>query len=119
MAAESQLLQVRCVNERTSVIDVHGSITATSEDVLMDAYNRANGPKTRAIVLNFNDLEYLNSSGIGLLVTLLVRANRQHQRLMVWGLNDHYRHIFQLTRLDDAISIFDSEAGAIAAVDAS
>ncbi len=118
MAAEGQLLQVRRPNERTSVIDVHGSITAASEDVLMDAYNRANGPKTRAIVLNFSDLEYLNSSGIGLLVTLLVRANRQRQRLMVWGLNEHYRHIFQLTRLDDAITIFDNEADAITAADA-
>jgi anti-sigma B factor antagonist len=114
VSEESRPLQVRRMSEKTSVIDVHGSITAASEDALMDAYSRANGPKTRAIVLNFTHLEYLNSSGIGLVVTLLVRANRQRQRLMAWGLNDHYRHIFELTRLNDAISIFDSEADVLA-----
>jgi anti-sigma B factor antagonist len=107
-------MDVRQLNDKTSVIDVHGAITATSESALMDAYNQANQERTRAIVLNFSDLEYLNSSGIGLLVTLLVRANRQKQRLMAWGLSDHYRHIFELTRLDDAIGIVDSEADALA-----
>ena len=49
----------------------------------------------------------MNSGGIGLLVTLLVRANRQKQRLLAFGLNDHYRQIFELTRLDEAIGIYD------------
>ena len=44
-----------------------------------------------AIVLNFTGLEYMNSGGIGLLVTLLVRANRHTQRLLAFGLTDHYR----------------------------
>lgn len=110
-------MDVRPLNDKTSVIEVHGSITATSEGALMDAYNEANRGGTRAIVLNFSDLEYLNSSGIGLLVTLLVRANRQKQRLIAWGLSEHYRHIFELTRLDDAIGIVDSEADALALAD--
>jgi anti-sigma B factor antagonist len=118
MSQDTLTMDVRHVSDKTSVIDVHGSMTAASEETLMDAYNEANGPKTRAIVLNFSDLEYLNSSGIGLLVTLLVRANRQRQRLTVWGLSDHYRHIFELTRLSDAIGVFDTEADALASAEA-
>jgi anti-sigma B factor antagonist len=60
----------------------------------------------------------MNSGGIGLLVTLLVRANRQKQKLLACGLNDHYRQIFELTRLDEAITIHDSEADALAALKA-
>jgi anti-sigma B factor antagonist len=56
----------------------------------------------------------MNSSGIGMLVTLLVRANRQRQRLMACGLSEHYRQIFSLTRLDEAIGIFANEAEAVA-----
>jgi anti-sigma B factor antagonist len=67
------------------------------------------------VILNFTGLEYMNSSGIGLLVTLLVRANRNRQRLMAYGLTDHYRQIFELTRLDEAIGIHSDEAGALAA----
>ena len=68
---------VREVSETTRVIDIRGDITAQSEDVLMDAYGRANGDGVRAVVLNFTGLDYMNSGGIGLLVTVLVRAQRQ------------------------------------------
>jgi anti-sigma B factor antagonist len=81
----------------------------------MDAYVAAVGDRTRNIVLDFRELEYLNSSGIGLIVTLLVRANRQGQRLSAYGLTEHYRHIFELTRLNDAIAIHDAEDAALMA----
>ena len=42
---------------------------------------------TRAVILNFTGLEYMNSGGIGLLVTLLVRANRAKQKLLAFGLD--------------------------------
>ncbi len=83
----------------------------------MDAYNQASDGKIRAIILNFEGLEYMNSSGIGLLVTLLIRVNREKQRLLTYGLSEHYRSIFQITRLDDAIGIHDSEEEAIEAAD--
>ena len=107
-------MEVRHVGE-ASRVDIAGDITAASEDVLMDAYSRATTETTRAVVLNFSGLEYMNSGGIGLLVTLLVRANRLKQKLLAFGLNEHYRQIFELTRLDEAIGIYDDEAGALAA----
>ena len=55
----------------------------------------------------------MNSSGIGLLVTFLIRANRQKQHLLAYGLSEHYRHIFELTRLDEAIGIYTTEAEAL------
>ena len=96
-----------------SVVDIRGDVTAGSESVLMSAYE-ATGD-ARAIVLNFTALDYMNSGGIGLLVTLLVRVNRQGQRLLAFGLSEHYRQIFELTRLDEAVGIHDSEHEALAA----
>ena len=110
-------MDVRKINEKVSVIDVKGELTAFAEGVLMQAYNQASEREARAIVLNFEGLEYMNSSGIGLLVTLLIRVNREKQRLLTYGLTEHYRNIFQITRLDDAISIFDSEEEAVRAAD--
>jgi anti-sigma B factor antagonist len=107
--------EVREVSEQTRVIDIKGDITAQSEDVLMDAYGRASGDGVKAIILNFTGLDYMNSGGIGLLVTLLVRAQRQHQGVLAYGLSDHYRQIFELTRLDEAVGIHDTEDDALAA----
>jgi anti-sigma B factor antagonist len=108
-------LEVRAAGGEARIVDVRGEITAASEDALMDAYSRAGGEGVHAVVLNFSDLEYMNSGGIGLLVTLLVRANRAKQKLLAFGLNEHYRQIFELTRLDEAIGIYASEADALAA----
>jgi anti-sigma B factor antagonist len=106
---------VRKLSDKASAVDIEGEVTASAENALMDAYNQAGGDGARAVILNFGGLEYMNSSGIGLLVTLLIRANRQKQRLFAVGLNDHYRQIFEVTRLNEAISIYDSEAKALAA----
>ncbi len=110
---------VREPAQRARVIDIKGDITAQSEDVLMDAYNRASEEGVKAIVLNFSGLDYMNSGGIGLLVTLLVRAQRQRQQVLAHGLSDHYRQIFELTRLDEAVGIHDNEEDALAAAGAS
>jgi len=116
MPEAATIFDVRAMSDETRVIDIKGDITAQSEDVLMDAYTRASGDQVKAIVLNFRELEYMNSGGIGLLVTLLVRAQRQHQRVLAYGLSDHYRQIFELTRLDEAVGIHDSEDDALGAI---
>ncbi len=110
-------MDVRKVNEGVSVIDIKGELSAFAEGVLMDAYSQASDGRVRAIVLNFEGLEYMNSSGIGLLVTLLIRINREKQQLLTYGLSEHYRSIFQITRLDDAIGIYSSEEEAVRAAD--
>jgi anti-sigma B factor antagonist len=116
MPEAATTFDVREVSDTARVIEIKGDITAQSEDVLMDAYGRASEPGVRAIVLSFAGLDYMNSGGIGLLVTLLVRAQRQRQRVLAFGLSDHYRQIFELTRLDEAVGIHDSEDEALAEV---
>jgi anti-anti-sigma factor len=99
-----------------SVIAIHGEVTGFAEEALMEAYAQASRGGCPVVLLDFSGLEYMNSTGIGLLVTLLIRAQRQQQRLLACGLSEHYRQIFDLTRLNEAIGIYDSQAEALAAV---
>jgi len=115
MPQANVVMNVRRVNATTSIIDIQGEVSAFAENVLMQAYTEASTPTTRSLILNFSGLEYMNSSGIGLLVTLLIRVNRQKQRLLSYGLSEHYRHIFEITRLSEAIGIYDTEDQALAA----
>lgn len=116
MMPTNATIELRHPNDAVSVIDIRGEITAFAEPQLMDAYTRATTAGAHAIVLNFSGLDYMNSSGIGLLVTLLIRANRAKVRLLAVELKEHYRHIFELTRLNEAIRIYDTEADALAAL---
>ena len=113
MNAPAITMDVRRIGDDVAVVDIKGEVTAACEPVLMSAYEAAGGGTTSRLVLNFAGLEYMNSGGIGMLVTLLVRANRQHQELAAYGLSEQYREIFELTRLDEAITIYDSEESAL------
>ena len=102
--------------DTTAILRIRGEITGGSEPPIMAAYAEAGD--ARSIVLDFSQLDYMNSGGIGLLVTLLVRTQRAGQKLLAVGLSDHYKQILELTRLDEAISIHDDEGAALAAASA-
>jgi anti-anti-sigma factor len=107
--------RVRPGDDAVAVLELRGDVTAACEGELMDAYRQATSAETRGIVLDFTGLDYMNSSGIGLLVTLLVRARREGRQISAYGLSDHYRQIFELTRLDEVISVHDDEERAVTA----
>lgn len=113
MPTANLTMNIREVAEGIRVIDVVGEITAFSEKEISDAHEKA-GDGATAVILNFEGLDYMNSGGIGLLVTTLIRAQRAGHALRAYGLSEHYREIFSLTRLDEAIGIFYDEASAIA-----
>jgi anti-sigma B factor antagonist len=113
MAEAKVQMSVREAGSGVNVIDISGEVTAFAEPVLAEAFGEASAGDTTVVALNFSGMEYMNSGGIGLLVTTLIRANRNNQTLRAFGLTDHYREILSLTRLDEAIQIFDDEASAV------
>ncbi len=100
-----------------SVVDLHGEINAFAEGVLNNAYAEAEARGLEVILLNFSDVNYINSTGIALIVSLLARARKQHRRLLACGLSEHYVEIFQVTRLSDFLNIFPDEASALSPVE--
>jgi anti-sigma B factor antagonist len=100
-----------------AILRISGDVTSGSEAELMAGFTQAIDAGATAVVLDFSAMEYMNSGGIGLLVTLLVRAQRSGTRLLATGLSNHYREILALTRLEEAIEIHDDEAAAIAAAE--
>jgi anti-sigma B factor antagonist len=93
------------------VIDLAGDIDRTAKDALDAAYDQTgSGP---AVILNFSQVDYINSTGIAVIVTLLARARAEGRHLRAWGLSGHYREIFQITRLADFMSIYDDEPAAL------
>src|SRR5438067_168245 len=97
-----------------AVIDLHGEINAFAEDTLNAAYTKAESQTSEVILLNFSNVDYINSTGIALIVGLLARARKSKRRLLACGLSDHYVEIFHITRLVDFMNIFPDEKSALA-----
>jgi anti-anti-sigma factor len=91
----------------TAVIELTGDIDRDAEAALDAAYSQVDGAKS--VVLDFTGVPYINSTGIAVIVGLLARARRNGQTLGAKGLTDHYRQIFEITRLADFMTILDGE----------
>lgn len=99
--------------EGKTIIDLHGEINGAVETDLNAAYQQAESRSPSTIILNFSDSNYINSTGIALIVGLLARARRDKRQLVVFGLSEHYQEIFSITRLADFMNIFPDEVSAL------
>jgi anti-anti-sigma factor len=105
---------VRHHQPRVAVIELHGEINSFAEATLSTAYVEAEAQRPESILLNFSDVDYINSTGIALIVTLLAKARKAHIRLLTCGLSEHYIEIFNITRLADFMSVYPDETAALA-----
>lgn len=94
----------------TAVLHMAGDLDATADAALLAAHTTAVADDPRTLTLDFSDVDYINSSGIALIVTLLAEARGAHRTVRAAGLSAHYRHIFEITRLSDYLTFDDDGA---------
>lgn len=114
MSGNKLQVTVRRVTPFANVIDINGEITTFSEKELSEAFSQVVKDPIRTVILNFTDLLYMNSFGIGMLMTFLIRAQREEKKIIGYGLNAHFSNIFKITHLDQVIPIYSSEEIALA-----
>jgi anti-sigma B factor antagonist len=109
---------IRIPRARVVVLDFSGDLRGDAREDLEAAYADAATREPQAVVLNLTDVHYVDSTGIALLVGLLARTRRDGRELSAYGLSDHYREIFAITRLSDFIHVYDDEPSALGNVPA-
>ena len=87
------------------VIDLTGDVNSSAEAALNEAYADAAARNTGSVTLDFEHADYINSTGIALIVGLLAQARANAIEVKARGLSDHYREIFEITRLSDFMTI--------------
>jgi anti-sigma B factor antagonist len=101
------------------VLDLRGEINGFAQEALDVAYAEAESNDPETILLNFEGVDYINSTGIALIVGLLAKSRISKRRLVAYGLSDHYVEIFEITRLSDFMSVFPDEESAMSATSVS
>jgi anti-sigma B factor antagonist len=102
-----------------AVIEIRGEVDGSAAAVLSAAYDGAvaSGSPT-CVLLDFARVDYINSTGIALIVSVLARARAEGRQVIASGLSDHYRQIFAITRLSDFIQLYDDVESAAAGIGA-
>ena len=111
MAATLAEAKVR-IDGTTAVVDLTGDINRLAEPVLTDAYEQVSAAGCTNVILNFAGTEFINSTGIAVIVGILAKARAESRTVSACGLTDHYQHIFQITRLADFMPMFPDETAA-------
>ncbi|HZO54693.1 MAG TPA: STAS domain-containing protein, partial [Bryobacteraceae bacterium] len=81
-----------------AILRFEGDIMSASEEAVLGAYERV-GVGTRKLLLDFSRVPYLNSSGIALVIRLLIAASKASQRTVCFGLSAHFEKVFRILGL--------------------
>lgn len=100
-----------------AVVDLRGRIDGSVRPVLDRAYADATA-SGHEVVLDLAGVDFINSTGVSILVKLVARARDDGVRLHACGLTAYYREVFQITGLDPRIAVHPDLASAIAAAHA-
>ncbi len=99
-----------------TIVDLSGRITlGEGSVVLRDAIKDLLAKGQKKILLNLGDVSYIDSSGIGELVSAFTSVRNQGGELKLLHLTKKVHDLLQITKLYTVFDVKDDEAGAIAA----
>jgi len=99
-----------------AVLRFEGDIASTSKDVLLGTYQALDRETTALILLDFTQVDYINSSGIALVIQLLIEATNAGQKLSICGLSPHFAKVFTMVGIPKYAALFPTRAEALAVI---
>ena len=101
--------------EGVTIVDLSGRITLGEASVVVrDVINDLMGKGNKKILLNLGQVDYIDSSGIGVLVTGFSTVRSQGGELKMVNLSKRIRDLLQITKVYNLFDVKDDEAAAIA-----
>ena len=98
-----------------SVLRFQGDIASTSKEAVLGAYQALPKDTTKLILLDFTGVEYINSSGIALVIQLLIEATNAGQKVSAFGLSPHFVKVFTMVGITKYAGLYPTQAEALAA----
>lgn len=97
------------------VLSLRGPLTANNAAVFQNAMRREEPAET--VILDFSDVPYIDSAGLGLLVSANVSRQKTGRTIVLSGINPRVQRLFEITRVANLFLIFSNPGEAIAALD--
>lgn len=96
------------IDEVIGTVEFPRDVTAHTRESAYNAYNTIVQAPIKAICLNFEKTDYMNSAGIGLIISLVEDADQASRMIYAFGLGSHYRKLFSMVGLNDRLTLLAS-----------
>jgi anti-anti-sigma factor len=97
-----------------TVLRFEGDIASTSKDAVLGAYQALPKAEVKRVLLDFTKVDYINSSGIALIIQLLIEAANSGQKVCAFGLSPHFVKVFTMVGITKYAGLFPTQAEALA-----
>lgn len=99
-----------------AVIRFEGDIASTSKDAVLGTYQSLPKATNKIVLLDFTKVDYINSSGIALVIQMLIEASNSGQKVYAYGLSPHFIKVFTMVGITKYAGLFPSQDAAMAAL---
>ena len=99
-----------------AVLRFEGDIASTSKEAVLGAYQALPKETTKLILLDFTGVDYINSSGIALIIQLLIEASNSGQKVHAFGLSPHFTKVFTMVGITKYANLYPGQSEALAAL---
>ena len=99
-----------------AVLRFEGDIASTSKDAVLGAYQSLPKDTTKIVLLDFTKVDYINSSGIALVIQVMIEASNSGQKVYAFGLSPHFTKVFTMVGITKYAGLFPTQAEALAAL---
>ncbi len=93
-----------------------GDISSASKEPVLGVYQALDKSQHKSLLLDFSKVEYLNSSGIALVIQVLMEASRSAQTVAICGLTPHFTKVFTMVGITKYAALYADEAAALSAL---
>lgn len=101
---------------QVSVLRFEGDIASTSKEAVLGTYQSLPKATAKIVLLDFTKVDYINSSGIALVIQMLIEAASSGQKVYAYGLSAHFTKVFTMVGITKYAGLFPDQASALAAL---
>lgn|GEM_PF-1026978 len=109
-------VQTRKIGENATIIELAGDVNSDGDTLIKETYRKAVAEGANTIAFDMTHTDYINTSGISVLISVVMEAKKASQTILVYGVSPHYKKVFDLVRFSVYVTMFDDEASALASL---
>ena len=99
-----------------AVLRFEGDIASTSKEAVLGTYQGLPKETSKLVLLDFSKVDYINSSGIALVIQMMIEASDSAQKIYAFGLSAHFTKVFTMVGITKYAGLFPTQAEAMAAL---